>query len=70
LKDESRIIKQALDFEIDYRNLDGIEKAILTELAGYRKLTLNSLIEKLKNRFKIADINATLKDLESKGWVM
>ena len=70
MKDESRIIKQALDFEIDYRNLDGIEKAILTELAGYRKLTLNSLIEKLKNRFKIADINATLKDLESKGWVM
>ena len=70
LKDESRIIRQVLDVEIDYRDLNSIEKAIFTELTGFNKHTLKSLIEELKDRFKIADITATIKELEVKGWVM
>jgi Mn-dependent DtxR family transcriptional regulator len=70
LKDESRIIRQVLGVEIDYRDLDGIEKAIFTELAGFNKHTLQSLIEELKNKFKIADITTTIKEMEAKGWVM
>jgi Mn-dependent DtxR family transcriptional regulator len=70
LKGENRIIKQAVNTEIDYRNLSVIEKTILTELAGYSKHTLDSLIEALKSNFRKADIVETVRDMEVKGWLM
>jgi len=69
LKGENRIIKQAVNAEIDYRNLSVIEKSILTELAGYSKHTLDSLIDQLKNSFRKADIMETVHDMEVKGWL-
>ncbi len=75
LKAESRniehekIVKQAENAEIDYRNLTTIEKAILTELASFRKHTIGSLIEELKSRFQAVEIRNTINDMEGSGWL-
>ena len=75
LKSESRInktdrpIKQAEDAEIDYKNLNLIEKAILTALASLRKYSISSLLEELKDTFSEDEIKLTLGDMESRGWL-
>ncbi|MBW4256578.1 hypothetical protein KTG15_02580 [Methanobacterium sp. YSL] len=75
LKAESRniehekIVKQAENAEIDYRNLTTIEKAILTELASFRKHTIGSLIEELKSKFQTVEIRNTINDMEGSGWL-
>ena len=75
LKAESRniehekIVKQAENAAIDYRNLNAIEKAILTELASFRKHTIGSLIEELKSKFQAVEIRNTIDDMEGSGWL-
>lgn len=75
LKSESRTnktdrpIKQAEDAEIDYKNLNLIEKAILTALASLRKYSISSLLEELKDTFSEDEIKLTLGDMESRGWL-
>ncbi|AUB59380.1 hypothetical protein BK009_00995 [Methanobacterium subterraneum] len=75
LKSESRnnerekLVKQSPNVEIDYRNLTNIEKAILTELASFRKHTIGSLINELKTRFQAVEIQKTINDMEGHGWL-
>ncbi|MFA0834155.1 MAG: hypothetical protein ACC609_09130 [Methanobacterium formicicum] len=75
LKSENRnnepekIVKQTENVEIDYRNLNNIEKAILTELASFRKHTIGSLINELKTRFQAVEIRKTITDMEGHGWL-
>ncbi|MCC7559753.1 MAG: hypothetical protein KO318_04905 [Methanobacterium sp.] len=75
LKTESRnnerekIVKQSPNVAIDYRNLTNIEKAILTELASFRKHTIGSLINELKTRFQAVEIRKTINDMEGHGWL-
>lgn len=67
---EDELVKQALDVEIDYRNLTMVEKAIFTELASLRKHTIGSLIEDLKSSFHEADIAVALTGLRERGWLV
>lgn len=69
LKNENRIICQVAGAEIDYKNLNSIEKAILTELVAFKKYTVYSIIEELTSRFNKLDILATIRNMEVKGWV-
>ncbi|MEN6553437.1 MAG: hypothetical protein ABFC34_11215 [Methanobacterium sp.] len=75
LKTESRnnehekLVKQSPNVAIDYRNLTNIEKAILTELASFRKHTIGSLINELKTRFQAVEIRKTINDMEGHGWL-
>lgn len=75
LKSESRnnerekIVKQTENVEIDYRSLTKIEKAILTELASFRKHTIGSLINELKTRFQAVEVRKTINDMEGHGWL-
>lgn len=64
-----KIVKQTENVEIDYRNLTKLEKAILTELASFRKHTIGSLINELKTRFQAVEIRKTINDMEGHGWL-
>jgi Mn-dependent DtxR family transcriptional regulator len=67
--EHEKIVKQTKNAEIDYRNLTTIEKAILTELASFRKHTIGSLIEELKSKFQAVEIRNTINDMEGSGWL-
>jgi len=67
--EHEKIVKQAENAAIDYRNLNAIEKAILTELASFRKHTIGSLIEELKSKFQAVEIRNTIDDMEGSGWL-
>ena len=62
-------IKQTENVEIDYKNLTGIESAILSELVNFIKHTYKSIIEALKPTYSQDDIILTLDDMETKGWI-
>ncbi|MDP1553282.1 MAG: hypothetical protein Q8M06_09750, partial [Methanobacteriaceae archaeon] len=65
----SKIIKSPSSKEIDYRNLNQIEIAILAELASMKKHTMKSIVEELKSKFSEKDIILTLKEMEEKEWI-
>ncbi len=65
-----RPIKQADDADIDYKNLNLIEKAVLTALASLRKYTSSSLLEEMKDSFSEEEIRLTLGDMERRGWLV
>ena len=67
--EHEKLVKQSPNVEIDYRNLTNIEKAILTELASFRKHTIGSLINELKTRFQAVEIRKTINDMEGHGWL-
>jgi len=62
-------LKQAEDADINYKNLNLMEKTILTALTGIRKYTLSSLLEELKESFTEDEIRLTLGDMEERGWL-
>ena len=66
---QDKLIKQSLEVEIDYNNLMVIEKDILTELAGFIKHTINSIVELLKDKYPKTDILSTIQNMESRGWI-
>jgi Mn-dependent DtxR family transcriptional regulator len=66
---KEKIIKTALNADIDYLNLTLIEKAILTSLASLRKYTIQTLIEELKPNYQEQELKLTLEDMDKRGWI-
>ena len=65
----SKILKSPSSKEIDYRNLNQIEIAIMAELASLKKHTMKSIVEELKSKFSEKDIILTLKEMKEKEWI-
>lgn len=66
---DDRKVKQANDVIPDYKNYTVAEKAIISELAGDNKHTVQSLIKELVNsgKYQENDVKEALEDMSNRG---
>lgn len=69
-RDNNKTIKKAENVDIDYRNLNMVEIAILSELVNLMKHTYNSIVEALSHKYSKNEIFSALRNMEDKGWVV